>query len=64
MGEVEQKDEPPKVNEYEYVNFLIATQQAYSCTKAKQVQPESENTAAHDAITQLLDRMEPSPIAL
>lgn len=51
---------PPKVNEYDYINFLIATQKAYSCTEAERVQPESENAAAHDAITRLLHRMEPS----
>ena len=50
---------PPKVNQYDYINFLIATQKAYSCTEAERVQPES-NPAAHDAITRLLHRMEPS----
>ena len=51
---------PPKVNEYDYINFLIAAQKAYSCTEAERVQPESEKAAAHDAITRLLHRMEPS----
>jgi hypothetical protein len=55
---------PPKVNEYDYINFLIATQKAYSCKEAERVQPHSANPPAHDAITRLLHRMEPSPEAL
>lgn len=51
---------PPKVNEYDYINFLIATQKAYSCTEAERVQPETDNPPAHDAITRLLHRMEPT----
>ncbi len=51
---------PPKVNEFDYINFLIAAQKVYSCTEAERVQPESEKAAAHDAITRLLHRMEPS----
>ena len=50
----------PKVNEPDYINFLIAAQKAYSCTEAERVQPESANAAAHDAITRLLHRLEPS----
>lgn len=51
---------PPKVNENDYINFLIATQKAYSCMEAERVQPESANAASHDAINRLLHRMEPS----
>ena len=51
---------PPKVNEYDYIDFLIGTQQAYSCTEAARVQPEDENTPAHDAITRLIQRLFPS----
>lgn len=51
---------PPKVNENDYINFLIATQKAYSCVEAERVQPESTNSASHDAINRLLHRMEPS----
>lgn len=51
---------PPKVSEADYINFLIAAQKAYSCVEAERVQPESANAAAHDAITRLLHRMEPS----
>jgi len=55
---------PPKVNEHDYINFLIAAQKAYSCAEAERVQPESANPAAHDAITRLLHRMEPSTTQL
>jgi len=51
---------PPKVNENDYINFLIATQKAYSCVEAERVQPASSNAASHDAINRLLHRMEPS----
>lgn len=55
---------PPKVNEYDYINFLIVTHKAYSCLEAERVQPDATNSPAHDAITRLLHRMEPSPEAL
>jgi len=48
---------PPKVNEYDYINFLIGTQQVYSCTEAERVQPDQENGPAHDAVTRLLHRL-------
>lgn len=51
---------PPKVNEYDYIDFLIGTQQAYSCTEAARVQPEAEDGPAHDAITRLIHRLFPS----
>ena len=51
---------PAKVNEYDYIDFLIGTQQVYSCTEAARVQPEDENTPAHDAITRLIQRLFPS----
>ncbi len=54
----------PKVNEYDYINFLIAAQKTYSCLEAERVQPESADAAAHDAITRLLHRLEPSPNVL
>ena len=51
---------PAKVSESDYINFLIAAQKSYSCTEAERVQPESNQAAAHDAITRLLHRMKPS----
>lgn len=55
---------PPKCSETDYINFLVATQKAYSCTEAARVQPEQDNPPAHDALTRLLHRLEPSPEAL
>jgi len=52
---------PPKVNEYDYIDFLIGTQQVYSCTEAARVQPEAEEAPAHDAVTRLIHRLFPSP---
>lgn len=52
---------PPKVNEYDYIDFLIGTQQVYSCTEAARVQPEAEEAPAHDAVTRLIQRLFPFP---
>jgi hypothetical protein len=52
---------PPKYTAIEYINFLIATQKAYSCTEAERVQQTTESAAAHDAINRLLHRLEPEP---
>ena len=54
----------PKVNEYDYIDFLIGTQQAYSCTEAARVQPEDENVPAHDAVTRMLQRLLPTTARL
>lgn len=50
----------PKVNEYDYIDFLIGTQQAYSCTEAARVQPDQEAGPAHDAVTRLTQRLLPT----
>jgi len=52
---------PPKYTAIEYINFLIGTQKAYSCSEAERVQPTTEPAVAHDAINRLLHRLEPSP---
>lgn len=49
----------PKCNEYDYINFLIATPKVFSCTEAARVQPE-DDAPAHDSFTRLLQRLEPS----
>lgn len=51
---------PPKYTAIDYINFLIATQKAYSCREAERVQPATEAAPAHDAINRLLHRLEPS----
>jgi putative transposase len=50
----------PKVTEYDYIDFLIGTQQAYSCTEAARVQPDKEEKPAPDAITRLGHRRLPT----
>jgi putative transposase len=50
----------PKCQEEDYINFLIATQKAYSCTEAARVQPDRPNPASHDAILRVLYRLEPT----
>jgi hypothetical protein len=47
---------PPKFDEYDYINFLIATPKVFSCTEAERVQPDGENSPSHDAITRFLRR--------
>lgn len=51
---------PPKYQAIDYINFLIATQKAYSCVEAARVQPLA-SVPAHDAVTRLLHRLEPNP---
>jgi hypothetical protein len=51
---------PPKYQAIDYINFLIATQKAYSCSEAERVHPVGETVPAHDAINRLLHRHEPS----
>ncbi len=41
----------------DYINFLIATQKAYSCTEAARVQPKP---VAHDSILRILYQLEPA----
>jgi hypothetical protein len=51
---------PAKVNETDYIDFLIGTQRVYSCTEAARVQPDQENAPAHDAVNRLLHRLLPT----
>jgi putative transposase len=54
----------PKCVETVYIDFLIASPQAFCCTEAAAVQPESPDAPAHDAFTRLLRRLEPDPATL
>lgn len=47
---------PPKVDELDYIHFLIAAQQVFTCTEAARCQPESPKATAHDAFIRLLSR--------
>jgi hypothetical protein len=55
---------PPKVDEIDYIQFLIAAQKVYTCTEAARCQPEGSDTPAHDAFTRLLSRQPPDTTAL
>jgi putative transposase len=48
----------------DYIDFLIASPRAFTCTEAAKVQPESSTPPSHDAFTRLLHRLEPDPETL
>ncbi|PDV97171.1 transposase [Candidatus Chloroploca asiatica] len=54
----------PKVQDLDYITFLLATPRAVSATEAERVQPEGPRQAAHDAFTRLLHRLEPDTTRL
>jgi putative transposase len=54
----------PKCQDVDYIDFLVATPAAFSCTEAAAVQPLSPIAPAHDAFTRLLQRLEPDPETL
>jgi hypothetical protein len=55
---------PPKCNEEDYINFIIASPRQITATEAERVQPESTDAPAHDAFTRLLTRLEPDAATL
>jgi hypothetical protein len=55
---------PYKVVAEDYIQFVIATAKAYTCTEAAKVHPSSSLPPAHDAFNRLLHRLEPDPIIL
>jgi putative transposase len=42
---------PPKCDEMDYINFLIAAQQVFSSVEASRTHPAGEQAPAHDAYT-------------
>lgn len=50
---------PPKCEEFDYINFLIASPRPVSATFAASCQPAQDDPPAHDAFTRLLHRLEP-----
>lgn len=50
---------PPKCDEMDYINFLIAAQQVFSHVEASRTHPLEEGAPAHDAYTRLLKRLPP-----
>lgn len=55
---------PAKVNDSDYIQFLLAAQQVFSCCEAARCQPEQRQIIAHDAFTRLLSRLPPDTAAL
>lgn len=48
-----------KLNDEDFIDFLIATPKQATATEAARCQPTRENAPAHDAFTRLLQRLEP-----
>jgi hypothetical protein len=55
---------PPKCDDIDYIQFLIAAQRVYTCTEAARCQRTTEEAPAHDAFTRLLARQPPDTEAL
>jgi putative transposase len=53
-----------RCSDTDYIDFLVATPRAVSCTEAARVQPRHPDAPAHDAFTRLLHRLPPDPAAL
>lgn len=53
-----------KCRDTDYINFLIASPNVFTCTEAARVQEPSPRSPAHDSFTRLLTRLEPDPEAL
>jgi hypothetical protein len=54
----------PKVDELDYINFLIAAQRVFSTVEAAKVSADEKRQPAHDAYTRLLQRTPPDSMAL
>ena len=55
---------PQKVDEHDYIQFLLAAQRVFSTVEASKVVSGGENLVAHDAYTRLLQRIPPDSQAL
>lgn len=55
---------PPKCQDQDYINFLIASLGVFSCTEAERCHPLGEGRPSHDAFTRLLLRQPPDTEAL
>lgn len=54
----------PRCDDLDYIHFLVAAQQAFSCCEAARCQPPGDHPPAHDAFTRLLRRQPPDTEAL
>lgn len=55
---------PAKVDDLDYIQFLLAAQTAFSCVEAARTSGAPDDPPAHDAYTRLLLRQPPDPEAL
>lgn len=55
---------PQKVDEYDYIQFLLAAQRVFSTVEASKVVSGEVGAPAHDAYTRLLQRIPPDSRAL
>jgi hypothetical protein len=55
---------PRKVDEYDYIQFLLAAQRVFSTVEASKVVSDEDQPVAHDAYTRLLQRIPPDSQAL
>ncbi|MDB5350572.1 MAG: transposase family protein, partial [Planctomycetota bacterium] len=53
-----------KCQDSDYIDVLIASPNAFTCTEAARVQRPSPRAPAHDSFNRLLTRLEPDPEAL
>lgn len=54
----------PKCRDSDYIDFLIASPNVFTCTEAARVQEPSPQAPAHDSFNRLLTRIEPDPETL
>jgi len=55
---------PPKYSDIDFINFLIAASNVFSCTEAARCYPFVANAPSHDAFTRCLQRQPPDTEAL
>ncbi len=55
---------PPKCDDLDYINFLLASVDVFSCMEAARCYIDEDNRPSHDAFTRLLRRQPPDTEAL
>jgi hypothetical protein len=55
---------PTKCDDLDYIHFLVASSEVFTCTEAAKCQPDKANGPSHDAFTRLLQRQPPDTEAL
>jgi hypothetical protein len=55
---------PAKCKDLDYIHFLVASVDVFTCTEAARCQPLGEESPSHDAFTRLLQRQPPDTDAL